>query len=146
MPARPSGLLGHIDLALLQALQQIVGGQVNEFNLISPFEDGVGDRLADNHAGNLRHDIIQAFDMLHIERGVDVDPGGEEFLDILPAFGMPRARGIRWVEPGDTAPNTTQCETNGSAQIVTSPQQNNFYGGWPWWGGGIVIGLGGRGR
>ena len=33
--------------------------------------------------------------MLHIERGVDVDPGVEELLDILPAFGMPRARGIR---------------------------------------------------
>jgi hypothetical protein len=41
------------------------------------------------------------------------------------------------------APNTTQCETNGSAQIVTSPQlQNNW--GWPW-GGGFVIGFGGRG-
>ena len=45
-----------------------------------------------------------------------------------------------------TAPNTTQCQTNGSTQIVTSPQQNNWFGGWPWWGGGIVIGLGGRGR
>lgn len=45
-----------------------------------------------------------------------------------------------------TAPNTTQCQTNGSAQIVTSPQlQNNWYGGWPWWGGGLVIGLGGFG-
>jgi hypothetical protein len=44
-----------------------------------------------------------------------------------------------------TAPNTTQCETNGSAQIVTSPQlQNNW--GWPWWGGGgLVIGIGGWG-
>jgi hypothetical protein len=46
-----------------------------------------------------------------------------------------------------TAPNTTQCQTNGSTQIVTSPQQNNNWGGWPWWGGGgIVIGLGGWGR
>lgn len=45
-----------------------------------------------------------------------------------------------------TAPYTTQCQTNGSAQIVTSPQQNNFYGGWPWWGGGgLVIGIGGWG-
>jgi hypothetical protein len=44
-----------------------------------------------------------------------------------------------------TAPNTTQCQTNGSAQIVTSPQlQNNW--GWPWWGGGgLVIGIGGWG-
>ena len=45
-----------------------------------------------------------------------------------------------------TAPYTTQCETNGSTQIVTSPQQNNNYGGWPWWGGGgLVIGIGGWG-
>lgn len=43
------------------------------------------------------------------------------------------------------APNTTQCETNGSTSISTSPQQNNFYGGWPWWGGGLVIGFGGWG-
>jgi hypothetical protein len=45
-----------------------------------------------------------------------------------------------------TAPNTTQCQTKGSTAIVTSPQQNGFYGGWPWWGGGgIVIGIGGWG-
>ena len=42
------------------------------------------------------------------------------------------------------APNTTQCQTNGSSQIVTSPQQNNWYGGWPW-AGGLVIGFGGWG-
>ena len=37
------------------------------------------------------------------------------------------------------------CQTNGSAQIVTSPPiNNNWYGGWPW-GGGVVIGLGGWG-
>ena len=41
-------------------------------------------------------------------------------------------------------PTTTQCQTNGSAQIVTSPQPNNNYGGWPYWGGGgLVIGIGG---
>ena len=45
----------------------------------------------------------------------------------------------------NTGPNTTQCQTNGSSQIVTSPQQNGFYGGWPWWGGGLVIDLGGWG-
>ena len=44
----------------------------------------------------------------------------------------------------NTGPNTTLCETNGSAQIVTSPPMNNWYGGWPW-GGGFVIGLGGWG-
>jgi hypothetical protein len=41
-------------------------------------------------------------------------------------------------------PSTTQCQTNGSAQIVTSPQQNNNWG-WPWGGGGLVMGIGGWG-
>ncbi|SEH65000.1 hypothetical protein SAMN04489835_2459 [Mycolicibacterium rutilum] len=43
-------------------------------------------------------------------------------------------------------PNTTQCQTNGSSQIVTSPSvQTSPYWGWPW-GGGISISLGGWGK
>jgi hypothetical protein len=42
----------------------------------------------------------------------------------------------------NTSTTTTLCQTNGSAQIVTSPPVINNWGGWPWWGGGIVIGLG----
>jgi hypothetical protein len=41
----------------------------------------------------------------------------------------------------NTGPNTTQCETNGSAQIVTSPPANNNYGYW----GYPIIGFGGWG-
>ncbi|WP_454791912.1 hypothetical protein [Mycolicibacterium lutetiense] len=42
-----------------------------------------------------------------------------------------------------TSPNTTQCQTNGSTQIVTSPPAMNNYG--PWYGGvfgfhGISVG------
>jgi hypothetical protein len=46
-----------------------------------------------------------------------------------------------------TAPNTTQCQTNGSSQIVTSPSitTDPYWAGWPW-GGGIVISLGGWGE
>lgn len=44
-----------------------------------------------------------------------------------------------------TAPNTTQCHTNGSSQIVTSPSitTNPTWASWPW-GGAIVISLGGK--
>lgn len=45
----------------------------------------------------------------------------------------------------DVGPTTTQCQTNGSSQIVTSPPVNNYYGGWPYWGGGLIISLGGLG-
>jgi hypothetical protein len=41
----------------------------------------------------------------------------------------------------NTGPNTTVCQTNGSAQIVTSPPANNYY---PYWGFPI-IGFGGIG-
>ena len=42
-------------------------------------------------------------------------------------------------------PTTTQCETNGSSQIVTSPQPNNNWAAGVLGGGGLVIGLGGFG-
>lgn len=40
-----------------------------------------------------------------------------------------------------TSPNTTQCQTNGSTAIVTSPPALNNYG--PWYG--PVFGFGGFG-
>jgi hypothetical protein len=41
----------------------------------------------------------------------------------------------------NTGPTTTQCETNGSAQIVTSPPLTN-YNQWGGWGfGGFAIGI-----
>lgn len=43
-----------------------------------------------------------------------------------------------------TGPTTRQCETNGSAQIVTSPPINNSGPFYPW-GGGFSIGFGGIG-
>jgi hypothetical protein len=45
----------------------------------------------------------------------------------------------------NVAPSTTQCQTNGSSSIVTSPQQHSYYGGFGPYGGGLVIGLGGIG-
>jgi hypothetical protein len=44
----------------------------------------------------------------------------------------------------NVGPNTTQCQTNGSAQITTSPPLNNNNWGWPY-GGGLIIGIGGFG-
>ena len=52
-----------------------------------------------------------------------------------------RTRRGRRAQCTNTGPNTTQCETNGSAQIVTSPPANNNYGYW----GFPIIGFGGWG-
>ena len=40
------------------------------------------------------------------------------------------------------SPNTTQCVTNGSTQIVTTPARRTFNYGFPWFGwSGLVIGV-----
>ena len=43
-----------------------------------------------------------------------------------------------------TGPTTTQCASSGHTQIVTSPPAmfNGPFYGWPYGGGGIVLGLG----
>ena len=88
---RPLGLLGNVDLAFLQALDQVVGRQVDELDGIGAVEDGVGHRLAHAHARDLRHDVVQALDVLDIDGRIDVDAGIEQLLDILVALGMPAA-------------------------------------------------------
>jgi hypothetical protein len=47
----------------------------------------------------------------------------------------------------NTGPTTTQCERPGNAQINTGPSYNNndYPWGWPFWGSGITISLGGLG-
>ena len=45
----------------------------------------------------------------------------------------------------NTGPTTTQCQTGGSTQIVTSPPAMNYWNNYPWFGwgfGGFVIGIG----
>src|SRR5262245_2352027 len=39
----------------------------------------------------LRDDIVETFDMLDVHRGVDVDPGIQQLLNVLVAFGVTAA-------------------------------------------------------
>jgi hypothetical protein len=63
------GLAGDVDLALAQALEQLGHGQVDELDLVGAVEDVVGQRLAHDDAGDLRHDVVQALEVLHVQRG-----------------------------------------------------------------------------
>ncbi len=88
------GFLRNIDFPLAQPFDQLVGRDVDNLDL-GIFEDRVGHRFADTHAGEGGDDVVQALDMLDVERRIDVDPGVEQFLDILIAFRVPAARSIR---------------------------------------------------
>ena len=75
MLERPLGLLGDVDLALLQTLDQIVGRQVDQLDGVGAIEDGVGHGLAHAHVRDLRDHVVQALDVLDVDRRVDVDAG-----------------------------------------------------------------------
>ena len=57
-------------------------------------EDRVGHRLAHADAGDLGDHVVQALDVLDVDRRVDVDAGGEQLLDVEIALGMPAARRV----------------------------------------------------
>ena len=91
---RPLGLLGNVDLALFEPLDQIVGRQVDELDGVRPIEDGIRHRLAHAHARDLRDHVVQALDVLDIDGRVDVDAGIQQLFDIEVAFGVPAARNV----------------------------------------------------
>ena len=86
-----STCLRHVDLARAQPRQQFVGRQVDQLDFVGGLEERVGQRFVDANAGDLADDIVEAFDVLDVERRVDVDAGGEQFVDVLPALRVTRA-------------------------------------------------------
>ncbi len=88
------GALGDVDLALGQALQEFVGRNVDQGDFVGGFEDSVGHGLLDPDTGQTRHLVVDAVEVLDVEGGVDVDAVVEQFLDVLPAFRVARARRI----------------------------------------------------
>ncbi|MNT39635.1 hypothetical protein D3C72_1759010 [compost metagenome] len=79
-------LLRHIDLAIAQSLQQFPWWQVDQQQFVGFLQYPVRQGFADLHAGDAAHLIVEAFQMLDVDRGVHVDAGGEQFLNVLPAF------------------------------------------------------------
>ena len=84
-------LAAHVDLAFAQPLDQVVRRQVDQLDLIGELQDLVRQGLADAHAGDALHDVVQALDVLDVERGEDIDPGGEQFLHVLMALDVAAA-------------------------------------------------------
>ncbi|HEX3158086.1 MAG TPA: hypothetical protein VHQ45_06190 [Gemmatimonadaceae bacterium] len=82
------GLVRHVHLPLIEPLEQFLGRQVDQLHFVSRLEHRIGERLAHGDAGDARHHVVQALEVLHVERGVDVDAGGEQLFDVLPALGV----------------------------------------------------------
>ncbi len=82
--------VGHVDLALGETLAKFVRGDVDQLDVVGARERRVRHGLALAHAGDLPDHVDQALQVLDVERGPDVDPGGQQLLHVLPALGMAR--------------------------------------------------------
>ena len=85
------GLGGHIDFALHQPLDQVFGREIDQLHFVGAIENGIRHRLAHMNAGNLRHHVVEAFNVLNVQSGVDVDAGGEQLFHVHVALGMTAA-------------------------------------------------------
>ncbi len=88
-------LLGQIDPALLEPPQQLVGRQVHQHDLVGAIEHRVGHGFPDPDAGDAADRLVQAVQVLDVDGGPDIDAGGTQLLDVLPALGVAAAQRIR---------------------------------------------------
>ncbi len=65
---------------------QRLRGDVDQLDLRRTTHYRVRNRLLLNHAGDVRDNVVEAFEVLHVDRGQNVDPGFEQFLYVLPAL------------------------------------------------------------
>jgi len=91
IPDRFLRLLRQIDLAFPESQQQLVGGRSTSSTSSASSKNGVGHGFPDPNAGYLADVVVQAFEMLHVQGGINIDAGIEQFLDVLPAFRMARS-------------------------------------------------------
>ena len=75
-----AGLLRNVDLAFAKPFDQIVGRKIDQFDFGGRREHVIRHGLANLDAGNLFDDVVEALQVLNVERGVDVDAGVQELF------------------------------------------------------------------
>ena len=90
----PGRLVGPVDLALLEPLQQIRRLDVHYLNLVGAVKDPVGQPLRHRNAGDGGHHVIEALQVLHVDGGVDADASPQQLLDILITFPVTAAADV----------------------------------------------------
>ncbi|MDQ0949059.1 hypothetical protein QFZ24_002982 [Streptomyces phaeochromogenes] len=81
-------LVGLVDVAVRHPAAQCLGRHVDQLDLVGPAHDLVRDGLALPYSRYRLDDVTERLQVLDVDRRDDVDSGGEEFLDVLPALGV----------------------------------------------------------
>ena len=82
------------DTAAGYAFQQLRWLDVHQFHLVRLVKHGIRDALLHRNTGNGGNGVVQALDILDIDRGIHVDAGAKQLPNILVALGMAAACGI----------------------------------------------------
>ena len=90
---------------------QRLRGHVDQLHLVGGPNDRVRHGLPLRHAGDLLHHVVEGFQVLHVDRGDDVDPGVEQFLDACHRFS--------YLEPG-----TLVCANSSTSAILWLPGEH----------------------
>ena len=80
-----------VHIAMHHPPPQRLGRHVDQFDLVGPARNLVGQLLVLLHPGDLPGHVVERLQVLDVERGDDVDAGVEEFVDVLPSFLVPAA-------------------------------------------------------
>ncbi len=86
--------LGGVDVAVGKPAPQRFRRDVDQLDLVGGAHDLVGHLLLLLDAGDLGDDVVEALQVLDVDRGDDGDAGVEQLLDVLPALGVLAARGV----------------------------------------------------
>ena len=108
--ARLDPLLG-VDLAGAQPLEQRLGGEVDQHDLVGPAEHGVGHDLADPGPGQLGDVVVEALEVLDVHRREDVDSGGEHLVDVLVALRVLEPGALVWASSSIRASSGARAST-----------------------------------
>jgi hypothetical protein len=94
MLERPFSLSGDVDLAFLEPLDQVVRRQIDQFHGIGAVEHGIRHGLAHAYVRDLRHHVVETFDVLDVDRRIDVDAVAHQLFDVEIALWMAAAFGV----------------------------------------------------
>ncbi len=94
-----------------------LGTHVDELDLVRPAHPRVRHRLALGHPGDRVDDIVDAFEMLDVDGGDDLDAGIEQPLDVLPALLVARAGHVRVRELIDEHDLGSPCKDGVDVQL-----------------------------
>lgn len=78
-----------VHLSRLKAFDKLIRFNIHQLNLIGPVKYMIRNSLIDRNACDGGHQIVERLQMLHIHRGIDVDPRLKQLFHILIPLCVP---------------------------------------------------------